>query len=72
MPKTPALTSKDVIRILEKSGFVLDHSTGSHRVYYHPVSGRRAVVPFHRRGLPIGTLTAILKGADIPRNEWSK
>jgi len=72
VPKTPALTAKDVIRILERKGFALDHATGSHRVFYHPVSGRRAVVPFHRNDLPIGTLIAILKGAGIAREDWAK
>jgi len=72
MPKTPALTAKDVIKILERKGFALDHATGSHRVFYHPVSGRRAVVPFHKNDLPIGTLIAILKGAGIAREDWIK
>jgi predicted RNA binding protein YcfA (HicA-like mRNA interferase family) len=71
MPKVPVLTAKDVIRILEGKGFVLDHSTGSHRVYYHAASGRRAVVPFHSGDLPIGTMMAILKGASIPREDWT-
>jgi len=71
MPKDPVLTAKDVIRILESKGFVLDHSTGSHRVYYHAASGRRAVVPFHSGDLPIGTMMAILKGAGIPREDWT-
>jgi predicted RNA binding protein YcfA (HicA-like mRNA interferase family) len=70
MPKTPVLTAKQVVTILEKNGFMLDHSTGSHRIYYNPQSLRRAVVPFHRRDLPIGTLISILKGAGIPRELW--
>ncbi|MBI4666274.1 MAG: type II toxin-antitoxin system HicA family toxin [Nitrospinae bacterium] len=72
MPKSPALTSKEVIRILERNGFVFDHATGSHRVYYHQQNKRRAVVPFHKKDLPKGTLIAILKEAGIQREEWSK
>jgi predicted RNA binding protein YcfA (HicA-like mRNA interferase family) len=72
MPKIPALTSKDVIRILERHGFVLDHSSGSHRIYYNDRTHRRAIVSFHKKDLPIGTLMAILKGAEIPRKEWKK
>jgi predicted RNA binding protein YcfA (HicA-like mRNA interferase family) len=56
---------------IEGKGFVLDHSTGSHRVYYHAATGRRAVVPFHSGDLPIGTMMAILKGAGIPREDWT-
>ena len=70
MPKTPVLNSKDVIRILERNDFVLDHSSGSHRVYLNAELNRRAVVPFHARDLPIGTLIAILKSSGIPREEW--
>ncbi|MBI4829363.1 MAG: type II toxin-antitoxin system HicA family toxin [Nitrospinae bacterium] len=68
----PALTARDVIRILERNGFKLDHSSGSHRVYYNSQTRRRAVLPFHRKDVPVGTLTAILKGAGLPREEWRK
>ena len=36
MPKLPALMSQQVIKILERHGFILDHSSGSHRLYYDP------------------------------------
>lgn len=69
MPKIPPLTSQQVIKILEKKGFVLDRSKGSHRIYIHPESRRRAVVPFHRKDLPQGTLRDILKQAGIEPEE---
>lgn len=65
MPKTPRLTSKQVIKLLETNGFILDHVSGSHYVYYHPSSKRRAVVPYHTKNLPIGTLKSILRSAEI-------
>ena len=37
LPKLPSLTPKKIIRILEKNGFLLDHSSGSHYVFFHPV-----------------------------------
>ena len=70
MVKLPSLTPRDVIRILEKNGFVLDHSSGSHRVYYDRESKRRVVVPFHRKDLPKGTLLTILKQAGISRDNF--
>jgi len=70
MPKIPSLTSKRVIKILEKDGFVLDHSSGSHLIYYHPVKRKRVTVPFHRRDIPKGTLLSILKQAGIDIKEW--
>jgi len=69
MPKIPALTPKAVMKILEKDGFVLDHSSGSHLIYYHPEKRKRVTVPFHRRDIPKGTLLAILKQAGIDLEE---
>lgn len=69
MPKLPVLTPRDVIRVLERRGFVLDRAKGSHHIYLHPETKRRAVVPVHRRDLPQGTLLAILREAGIDREE---
>ena len=70
MPKFPSLTPQQVIKILEKKGFVLDRSKGSHRIYFHPETQRRVVVPFHRKDLPQGTLREILRQAGIEREEF--
>ena len=61
MPKLPALTAKKLIKTLERMGFELDHQTVSHRIYYHPISGHRAVIPYHAKDLPTGTLNSIVK-----------
>lgn len=71
MPKLPVLTPRDVIRILEKRGFILDRVKGSHHIYLNPDTKQRAVVPVHRRDLPQGTLLSILKQAGIEREELS-
>ncbi len=65
MPKLPALTPNEVIKILLQNGFELDHQTGSHRVYYNSASKRRVVVPYHKKDLPKGTLISILKQAGL-------
>ena len=69
MPKLPNLTPQKVIRILKSQGFVLDRTKGSHHVFYHPESKRRAIVPVHQKDLPVGTLTEILKQAGIDKDE---
>lgn len=56
MPKLSPLMPQKVIKILEKKGFVLDRVSGSHRIYYHLETKRRAVVPVHKKELPKGTL----------------
>ena len=57
------------MRILEAHGFIVDHTSGSHVVYYHPETTRRVVVPFHRRDIPRGTLLAILKQAALNKGD---
>ena len=69
MPKLPALTAAQIIGVLVKKGFVLDRSSGSHRIYRHPKTHKRAVVPFHRKDLPRGTLMEILRQAGIDKEE---
>jgi predicted RNA binding protein YcfA (HicA-like mRNA interferase family) len=69
MPKLPSVKPRVVIQFLEQNGFVLDHVSGSHFIFYHPVSRRRAVVPRHHRDMPKGTLVALLREAGFTRDE---
>ncbi len=69
MPKLPAVKAREIVRFLERKGFVLDHSSGSHFIYYHPMSKRRAVVPKHNRDIPKGTLLSLLREAGFTREE---
>lgn len=69
MSKLPALTSKTLIKKLKTLGFIEDHQKGSHKVFYHHISGRRAVVPFHVKDLPKGTLLAILREAGVEKED---
>jgi len=69
MSKLPSITSQKVIRVLEKRGFVLDRTKGSHYIYYHPETKRRVVIPVHKKDLPKGTLLEILKEAGLTQEE---
>ncbi len=69
MSNTPSLTPKDIVRILKQKGFVLDRSRGSHQIWFHPISGKRVVVPMHNKDIPSGTLYSILKQAGIEKDE---
>jgi len=69
MPKLPTVKPRVVIQFLERNGFELDHVSGSHFIFYHPVSRRRAVVPRHNRDMPKGTLVALLREAGFTRDE---
>jgi predicted RNA binding protein YcfA (HicA-like mRNA interferase family) len=69
MPKLPAVKPRVVIQFLERNGLVLDHVSGSHFIFYHPDSRRRAVVLRHNRDMPKGTLVTLLREAGFTRNE---
>ncbi|MCK4367641.1 MAG: type II toxin-antitoxin system HicA family toxin [Thermoplasmata archaeon] len=69
MPRLPSLTPQKIIRVLERKGFVLDRTKGSHRIYYNPETRKRVVVPFHRKDLPKGTLLEILRQAGMSKKE---
>jgi predicted RNA binding protein YcfA (HicA-like mRNA interferase family) len=69
MPKLPAVKPRVVIQFLERNGFVLDHVSGSHFIFYHTVSRRRAVVPRHNRDMQKGTLASLLREAGFKRDD---
>ena len=64
MVKLPGLTAKELIKILQKHGFVERSGRGSHRVFNHP-DGRHTVVAVHGGQIPFGTLRQILKQARL-------
>ena len=45
MPRLPRLTAPEAEAMLQKAGFVLIRSKGSHRIYQK--DNRRIVLPFH-------------------------
>lgn len=65
MPKPPVFTAKKIVKILEKNGFVLKRSKGSHRIYRNPITEVSVVVPYHAGDIPKGTVLTILKDAGI-------
>ena len=70
MPRLPRVSARDLTRALEKEGFVLSRSRGSHRIYRHLETGKRVTVPYHAgRIIPPGTLANILREAGIDRDK---
>ena len=69
MSKLPNITPQTLIKILISLGFKLDHSTGSHYVFYNSITKRRAVVPYHSKDLPKGTMMSILREAGITKKD---
>lgn len=80
MPKLPRVTAIEAIRALERLGFVQSRQKGSHIVLKKQlIIGEReqqevvevgCVVPLHRKTLAVGTLSSILKQANISIEEF--
>ena len=71
MSRLPSLSWQQVVRALERAGFVFDRQSGSHIVYYHPETNHTVVVPRHRT-IKMGTLREILREANLSREEFRK
>ncbi|QHV01450.1 type II toxin-antitoxin system HicA family toxin [Synechocystis sp. CACIAM 05] len=71
MPKLPRISSREVIRVLEKLGFEVVRQTGSHVVMQKATTDGNigCVVPVHRE-LKVGTLSGVLKQAKVSVNEF--
>ncbi len=68
--KLPALTGPEVIRALERAGFVLIRIRGSHRVLAHP-DGRTTVVPVHTgETIGAGLMSKILRDCGLDKEQF--
>lgn len=71
MPRLPACTPRDLIRALERGGFVMHHQTGSHVILRHRTDpSRRVSVPFHRRDLKRGLMMGIIRDAGFTPEDF--
>ena len=69
--KLPRVTCRQLIRALRRAGFQEQRQQGSHLHLRRVADGRRVTVPVHpRRIVPAGTLLAILRDADISKEEF--
>lgn len=68
--RLPALSAREVIRVLERHGFMLVRQSGSHAIYYHS-DGRRTTVPIHgKRTLGRGLLRQIMRDANLTAEDF--
>jgi predicted RNA binding protein YcfA (HicA-like mRNA interferase family) len=65
MTRLPRIKGKELIRALERAGFVVERTRGSHVFLKHP-DGRATTVPVHsRETLGPGLLRAILRDVEF-------
>jgi predicted RNA binding protein YcfA (HicA-like mRNA interferase family) len=67
----PALRAREVVRALEKAGFVRWRQKGSHLTLYRASDRRALTVAIHfSKAVPKGTLRAIIKQAGLTVEEF--
>ena len=67
MGDLPSASGREIVRALERAGFVEKGQRGSHVKVRH-ADGRTAIVPMHRE-IAKGTLRSILRQAGLTRDE---
>ena len=71
--KLPAVTAKQLIKVLESRGWYLKRTRGSHHYFRHPAIPDAIAVPVHGcRDVKPGLLLHILKTAGISREEFQR
>jgi predicted RNA binding protein YcfA (HicA-like mRNA interferase family) len=69
--RLPALRAKDVIRALERTGFVKSRMSGSHcRMIYPGDPTRKVTIPIHTKDLKRGTLHSIIAQSGLTVAEF--
>ena len=68
--RLPSVRAKDLLKALQRAGFVLDRQKGSHAVLREPTTKRTTVVPMHPGELLRSLLQTILQQAGISVEEF--
>jgi len=70
MSTLPRPTGKELVKALERAGFVAERVRGSHYFLRHP-DGRATVVPLRARTLGLGLLRKVLSDCGIKPEQLS-
>ena len=71
MPKLPPISGADMVKILERKGYVQMRTRGSHVRLYPPdflSNAKKVTVPLHKQ-LKAGTLSGIMKDAGLTQED---
>ena len=71
--RLPALRPREVIRVLERAGFFVARTSGSHYLLKHPNHPERSVtVAYHAATIKVKTMRSILKQSGLTVEEFLK
>ena len=68
--RLPSVRPQEVIRALERAGWEVQRQRGSHVSLNKEGVSAIVTVPMHRRDMPRGTLTGIIKDAGMTVDEF--
>ena len=73
MGRLSGFSYREIIKKLKLFGFEFyRYASGSHEIWYNPISDRFTTVARHNQDIPEGTLKAILKQAGIDTEDFIK
>ncbi|MHC5937523.1 type II toxin-antitoxin system HicA family toxin [Nostoc sp.] len=65
-----SISGKQLCKIVEQKGWVLQRITGSHHIYENPGVEKILSIPVHRnQDLKVGTLKALMKIAQLSEED---
>ena len=70
MSRLPVLSGDEFVKVMERIGYVWDHTEGSHMILLHP-EGRRLSVPRHRE-LGRGLIRSLIHDAGLTREQFMR
>lgn len=71
--RLPSLRPREVIRALERAGFIVSRTSGSHcRLVHGSEPTRKVTVPVHNADLKRGTLHGIIAQAGLTAAEFQR
>lgn len=65
-----AMSSREVIAMLQRDGWTLARTRGSHHIFKHPARPGSVTVPHSNKDVPEGTLASIFRQAGWDRSKW--
>ena len=71
MSKLTIISDRDMGKLLQSLGFVVNRQNGSHKFFSHS-DGRCTVVPFHNKDLRRGLIKGILKDVGLSDEEYER
>ncbi len=73
MSQTPAISGKQLVKVLERQGWYVKRVRGSHHIMRHPSISDAIPVPVHgNQSIKRGTLGNILRTARISRDDLDR